>query len=220
MLTGRLNGTEPSLISLAPSVFFLLWQVKMPAVKRGLLQSGLEGMRITSKWIRRRKSEILIHWVWMERLRPWMDLWWDDVVSNVRINICEEILEEVQIVPPEQRKNEWKWLLRVKRFTWIFKENSQDFKSQSLPWMKWCPANYQVQKGNHLLCCPLPTMLDGLVPPLQEEVWFSQSRSSRPWPVPYCRERITRSCQSPAETKTDNGRNKNTGKNDWNCLFF
>lgn len=110
----------------------------------------------------------------------------------------------------EQRKNEWKC---VSKCSLGFKRKLSDFKSQSLPWMKWCPANYQVQKGNHLLCCPLPTMLDGLVPPLQEEVWFSQSRSSRLWPVPYCREQITRSCQSPAEIKTDNGRNKNTGKN-------
>lgn len=78
---------------------------------------------------------------------------------------------------------------------------SSGFKSQSSPWMKWCSPNYQVHKGSHLLCCPLPTMLGALVPPHQEEVWFSQSRSSRLWPVPYCHEQITRSCQSPAETQ-------------------
>ncbi len=84
--------------------------------------------------------------------------------------------------------------------------------------MKWCPPNYQVQKGNRLPCCPLPTMLGGWVPVPQEEEWFSQSRSSTLWPVPYCRERITRSCQSPAET--DNGMTKETGKNDLNSLFL
>lgn len=76
--------------------------------------------------------------------------------------------------------------------------------------MKWCPPNYQVQKGNHLLCCPLPTMLGGWVPPRQEEEWFSQSRSSRLWPVLYCHEQTTRSCQSPADTQKDDEMNEKT----------
>lgn len=88
-----------------------------------------------------------------------------------------------------------------------------DFKSQSSPWMKGCPPNYRVQRGNHLLCCPPPTMLGGLVRPRREEAWFSRSRSSRLWPVLYCRGRITRSCQSPSETQADNVMNKKTGNN-------
>ena len=95
--------------------------------------------------------------------------------------------------PPRGAKDERKRLL------WV--QMSSDFKSQSSTWLKWCPPNYQVQKSSHLLCCPLPTILGGWVPLLQGEAWFSQSQSSRLWPALCCRERITRSCRSPAETQ-------------------
>ena len=121
-----------------------------------------------------------------------------------------------------QKKEEWVEVVVVCLNVHLdFKKGPSDFfKSQSSPWMKWCPPNYRVQKGNRLLCCPLPTMPGGLVPALQEEAWFSQSRSSRLWLVPYCRGRITRSCQSPAETQKDNVMNKRTGTLDWNSFHY
>lgn len=131
---------------------------------------------------------------------------WDNVVSAMRANVCVGILEEVQSVP--KRKEEWMEVVVVRpnvHFDVFFKKPS-DFKSQSSPWLKWCPPNCQVQRGNRLLCCPPSTTLGGWVLPRQEEAWFSQSRSSTLWPVPYCRERITKSCRSPADTHKDNGR--------------
>lgn len=148
-------------------------------------------------------------------------LLWDYVVTNMRTDISERILEEVQSVP--QRNEEWMEVVVVGPNVHLDlkkKKNSSDFKSQRPPWMKWCPPSYQVQKGSHLLCCPLPTMPGGLVPPRQEEAWFSQSQSSRLWPVPYCHERITRSCRSPAETQRIEGMQKDTGNYNKKTVFF
>lgn len=112
----------------------------------------------------------------------------------------QPVKESLKVSPTKcftrEMKNEWKWLLWLQMFSWI-----KLFKSQNSPWRKWCPPNYQVQKGSHLLCCPLPMMLGGLVRLHLEGAWFSQSQSSRLWPVPCCHEQITRSCQSPAESQ-------------------
>lgn len=97
--------------------------------------------------------------------------------------------------------------------------SSPGFKSQSSPWMKWCPPNCRVHRGSRPLGCPPPTMPGASAPPLQEEAWFSQSRSSRLWRVPYCRERITRSCRSPAETQSHEAVGRGTG-NDQQTGFF
>lgn len=85
----------------------------------------------------------------------------------------------------------------VQVFTHISNQTNKekDFKSQRFPCSPGCPPNYQVQKGSHPLCSPQPTLPGGLAPFLQQEAWFSQSRSSKLWPVLCCRERIARSCR-------------------------
>ena len=72
-------------------------------------------------------------------------------------------------------------------------------KTHSSPWIKWCPPNYPVQRGNRPLCCP-PATPPGVSALLRQgEESFYQNRSSRLWPVPCCRGQTTGSCQSPEQ---------------------
>lgn len=138
----------------------------------------------------------------------WFPTWWQTSLRGFKVF--------------SQKREEWVEVVVMCLNVHLgFKKGLSDFfKSQSSPWMKWCPPNYRVLKGNRLLCCPQPTTPGGLVPALQEEAWSSQSRSSRLWLVPYCRGRITRSCQSPAATQTDNEQeNGNTRLKQLSLLF-
>jgi len=110
---------------------------------------------------------------------------------------------------------------RVQTFTWIFFFflSPSDLKSPSSTWWERCPTSYRVQRGNRLPCCPRPTALGASARPRRRGAWFSQSQSSRSWPSPYCRERTTGSCRSPAETRRDNGTAGKTGKHDITFVF-
>lgn len=117
----------------------------------------------------------------------------NNCVSNMRTSVCERVLEEVpRSVPP--RTDEW---VEVVVCPVLIKGNLLSFISS--PWMKWYPANYRVQKGSRLLCSPPPRKLGGSVPSPRGEVWFSQSQSSRLWPVRYGHERTTRNCRWPGK---------------------
>lgn len=159
------------------------------------------------------------HWIWIQRLYPWLDLAVHCYVVSQHgdIYLWRNPEGSPKCCPVKKGRMSGNGCPKVPL---DLKKTKQNFKTQSSPWLKWCPPNYQVQKGNHLLCCPPPIMLCGLVPPHQEEEWFSQNRSSRPWPVLYCHEQKARSCQSPVETQKDNGLNKKTGKNDFSVLLL
>lgn len=150
------------------------------------------------------------HHIWMDSVMHlfWM-MWfpkWVQVSSK-------RVLKEVQSVPLRGKRHEWKWWWCVQVLTCIKKPSG--IKSQVLlPYTRGCRPNYRVQKGSHPLCFLQPTMLDGSVLSRQEEVWFSQSRSSRLWPVLCCRGQITRSCQSPADTQRQDEKGGKKHSND------